>query len=267
MKAHGKVLREPNSGPGLLMIDGRQFRFFLDGIWHAEALPRRGLEVEVELDRNLQVTGITTVPESQIARDHARAVVETARDTGAEIVRHTSPEFEVLPLIAASLLLVGWFSLTTLTIAVPFVGKINLTFWQLLGLVNSPNVLEAMERSAYSGAGIYVLFAGIALSGPFLRHFSKNRCMLLGGLAPLVFMLVIWIMARNSIQSAFAPKVVGLYADLARGAPSDLMQDVSFGFGAYFTGLVGAYFAWTVVRQFSRKRQQAGGARECRTAA
>jgi hypothetical protein len=69
MKARGKILREPNRGPGLLMIDGRQFPFLIDEIWRSGILPKSGLEVEVEFDKNFQIAGITPLPEAQIARE------------------------------------------------------------------------------------------------------------------------------------------------------------------------------------------------------
>ena len=68
MTARGKILREPNSGTGLLIIDGRQFPFSIDGIWRSESVAKAGLEVEVEFDKNLQITGITALGESPMAR-------------------------------------------------------------------------------------------------------------------------------------------------------------------------------------------------------
>src|SRR5215469_7914471 len=65
MRVRGKVLREPGAAPGLLMIDGQQFRFWLDGVWHSDLRPKPGLAVNVELNRELQVIGITVIPEAQ----------------------------------------------------------------------------------------------------------------------------------------------------------------------------------------------------------
>src|SRR5215469_10588296 len=65
MRVRGKVLREPGAAPGLLMIDGQQFRFWLDGVWHSDLRPKPGLAVNVELNRELQVVGITVIPEGQ----------------------------------------------------------------------------------------------------------------------------------------------------------------------------------------------------------
>lgn len=250
MKTRGKILREPNPGPGLLMIDGQQFRFELDGVWKSEAAPRAGQAVDVNLDQNLQVTEITAVAESQVAREHAEAAVSLAKEKGGEIARMAVARFGAPALIAAGVLLVGWFFLSFFTISIPFAGKADFTFWQTLGLVNSSNALEAMDHSSSPGAGIYALLALIALAGPFVHHFWKDKRAILGGLAPLVFTLVIWIMARSTIQNAFVGNVPGAFAELGRQASSEIMKDVSLGFGAYICGLVSVYFAAIAVRGF-----------------
>lgn len=254
MKTRGKVLREPNSGPGLLMIDGQQFRFQLDGVWKSETAPRAGQAVEVNLDQNLQVTEITAVPEAQIAREHAEAAVSLAKEKGGEIARKAVARFGAPILIATGILLVGWFLLTFFTIAVPFAPKVDFTFWQTLGLVNSNNALEAMDHSSGSGAGIYALLALIALAGPFVHYFWKDKRAKLGGLAPLIFMVAIWVMARSSIQNAFGGNVPGPFAELGRQASSEAMKAVSFGLGAYISGLVSVYFAAIAVRGYLASR-------------
>jgi hypothetical protein len=67
MKKQGNIVREPGDGPGLLMIEGRQYQFSLDGVWQSEAPPRSGQLVEVELRHESAVTAITPVPESHPA--------------------------------------------------------------------------------------------------------------------------------------------------------------------------------------------------------
>lgn len=47
------------------MIEGRQFRFQLDGVWRSEIAPQPGQVVEVELERQLQVVGLSVITELQ----------------------------------------------------------------------------------------------------------------------------------------------------------------------------------------------------------
>src|SRR5215471_13885166 len=65
MKTRGKSLRQPGEDPGIVMIEGQQFRFQLEGVWRSDIAPQPGQVVEVYLDRELQVIGISVVTEAQ----------------------------------------------------------------------------------------------------------------------------------------------------------------------------------------------------------
>ena len=69
MRTRGKVLRVPNITPGLIMIQGRQFKFSSETVWKSEVEPTPGLVVNVDLDRDLQVVAVAPVPESQLAEE------------------------------------------------------------------------------------------------------------------------------------------------------------------------------------------------------
>jgi hypothetical protein len=71
MRTQGKVLRVPNVAPGLIMIQGRQFKFSGNTAWKSKVEPTPGSVVNVDLDRDLQVVAVTPLPESQLAREEA----------------------------------------------------------------------------------------------------------------------------------------------------------------------------------------------------
>jgi hypothetical protein len=66
MKTRGKILRQPGQGPGIVMIEGQQFRFQLEGVWQSDIAPQPGQAVEVYLDHELQVIGLSVVTEAQV---------------------------------------------------------------------------------------------------------------------------------------------------------------------------------------------------------
>jgi hypothetical protein len=66
MKTRGKILRQPGQGPGIVMIEGQQFRFQLEGVWRSDIAPQPGQAVEVHLDRELQVIGLSVVMEARV---------------------------------------------------------------------------------------------------------------------------------------------------------------------------------------------------------
>jgi len=97
MKKRGKVLRDPRTGPGLtgpdrlrpglLMIEGQQYRFCLEGIWKSEIPPKPGLTVDVKLDHAGRILAITAVPDSQLAEEQAERSVNATNMAGVKILR------------------------------------------------------------------------------------------------------------------------------------------------------------------------------------
>lgn len=117
MKTRGKILRAPGSGagtgvgtsPGLVMIDGQQFRFAAEGIWRSVTPPRPGLNVQVELDDHQRVAGITVIPDPDLLLTHKRIARKMRKRRGPEAPMWRVARFTVPALIAGVLLLVIWF--------------------------------------------------------------------------------------------------------------------------------------------------------------
>jgi hypothetical protein len=76
MRARGKILRALGAGPGLLIIDGRQYRFSA-AEWRSTVCPVPGMEVDAALDRNDRVTEIVLAREGPIRKEsRARAAMK-----------------------------------------------------------------------------------------------------------------------------------------------------------------------------------------------
>ena len=74
MRKRGKVLRDPHAGPGLLMVEGRQYQFLLESVWKSDGPPKPGLPVEVDFGQSGQILAITVVPESQLVKEQEEAM-------------------------------------------------------------------------------------------------------------------------------------------------------------------------------------------------
>src|SRR5579863_6820204 len=250
MAKRGKVLRDPHAGPGLLMVEGQQYPFSLEGVWKSEMPPKPGQVVEVEFDAAGAIHSISVVPESQLAKEQAEAALAVAKEKGGKLFGQVVAKTGMPNLIAGLLLVIGWFFLTTVSIQVPMIGgNIGYTFWQVLGLLNSSNVMDSMSGNVHPSAGFYGFLAIVALAGPFVQYFWKDKRAVLGGVAPLVFMLIVWMIARSSINSAFG----GSSADaesLGRQMQEEAMKAISMGLGAYLSMLVSLYFAGISVQKF-----------------
>jgi hypothetical protein len=69
MNKRGKVLRDPHAGSGLLMIEGRQYPFWLDQTWRLDVPPRPGMAVDVTFDSQGQIQLIGAASTAQRERE------------------------------------------------------------------------------------------------------------------------------------------------------------------------------------------------------
>jgi len=248
MTKRGRVLRDTTSGPGLLMMEGQQYRFSLEGEWRSDAPPKPGLVVDIELDARGKVQGITVVPDSQLAKEQAEAAMALAHQNGQNLASSLVARIGIPSLAAAGLLAAAWFFLTAASIQVPFPGKLEFTFWQILGFLNAGNVPELLDERSGPSAGVYGFVAIVALAGPFIHHFWKDKRALLGGLLPLVFMVIVGIAVRSSIHGALGGSNEGS-ADVGKQT-HEAMKAVSIGLGTYLSILASLYFAFSSAKGF-----------------
>lgn len=247
MRKRGKILRDTSAGPGLLMAEGQQYSFPLEGVWRSETPPHPGLVVDLDLGEDGIVKTVTAVPESQIAKEQAEQALAAARAKGGALASSAVERFGKPTLIATGVLIIGWFFLSTISINGGFLGTMDFTFWRVLSFVNSKNAFEAPGTlKDGSSTGFYGLLAVIALAGPFLSTFWKDRRALLGGLFPLLFMLLVALLVRNAIASATA----GAPAEAMDVARDEIARQFSVGMGAYVSLLAALYLAFINVKKF-----------------
>jgi hypothetical protein len=249
MTKRGKVLRDPYAGPGLLMVEGQQYPFALEGVWMSEAPPRPGQVVEVEFDSREVIHAITVVADSQLAKEQADKAIAAARKRGGAVLSSGVAKVGMPTLVAEGLLFIAWFFLTAVSIQLPILGKLDFTFWQTLGFLNSSNSMEAMGNNVHPSPGVYGFLAIVALAGPFIHYVWKDKRALLGGLLPLVFMAIVGIMIRSSMHSALGGGGNDAGA-LGQQMQDQAMSAISLGLGMYLSVLVSLYFAGVGTKQF-----------------
>jgi hypothetical protein len=249
MAKRGKILRDPSAGPGLLMIDGHQHQFVLEGVWKSDAFPKPGLTVDVDLDQDGKITGITAVPESQLAKEQADAALKAAKEKGGEVLSQIVAKVGMPNLAAGAVLVISWLWLTAVSVQLPFLGSLEFTFWQVLGFLNSKNILDVMERHGHPSAGIYGFFAVVCMAAPFVHHFWKDKRSALGGAAPLVFMTIVGIMVRSSINNA-----MGGPGNVPSGPEGEELVKISMGMGVYLSALANLYFAGVGLKNYLAAR-------------
>jgi hypothetical protein len=251
MTKRGKILRDTSLGAGLLVVDGQQYSFPLEGVWKSDVPPAVGMTVDVDLDAAGQVTSVRGVSDSQIAKAQAEAALAAAKSQGTALVSSMTARFGAANLIAAALLLIGWLFLSAVSIKTP-IGSISYTFWQLLGFVNAKSAFELMLQAGQSGsgAGIYGLLAVIAIVGPFIHYFWKDKRAMLGGLLPLLFMLLVGLMAHSGFNHAIGAPGGDPNDPYVQQLRDEMAKAISIGFGVYLSVLASIYFAAMSVKNF-----------------
>jgi len=247
MAKRGRILRDPRLGLGrLLMVEGRQYPFLSEGLWRSEVPARPGLVVNVDFDAHGNLNAITAVPECQVdskvaagAKSSVRPFFEHSALGSASLVRLTG--------VAAILLC--WLFSSGISIHLPLLGTLDLTFWQILGALKTGHLTEVSDVAGTPDTGAFGFLAVLVLAGPSLPLVCKQRWASLGGMLPLVFIVLVAYWTGGSIHATLAPQIAGSWAS-AQAASTGIFHAVSIGFGTYLSTSLAIYFAISGVRQF-----------------
>jgi hypothetical protein len=250
MAVRGRVLQWGAGGQGVITLNGQQYSFSTPA-WRSPTVPAPGMAVDVEFGGDGSVSQVTQVPDNQVTKEQAEAVMNAARQKGGAVASAAVAKFGLPLLICTGLLIVGWFFLSAVNVQTPF-AKISFTFWQVLGFVNASNAWEAVMSGGGStpSTGLYGVLAVLSLAGPYVRFFWKDKRAALAGFLPLLFMLFVAIMVRSTISSATGGAPSGPFADLQRQAQQEMMNAISLGIGAWLSLLASLYLGWVAVKQF-----------------
>lgn len=247
MTKRGRVLRDTNAGPGLLVIDGIHHTFGLENLWVSDVPPRVGMPVDVQFDAEGSLKAVAAVSESVLAREQANQALDSAKRHGNEIAQSAVKRFGMATLVGFGSLIIGWFFLPTIKIAFPG-AAMSFTFWQLLPYVNSASALSTIGPfvNADRDGGVFSLLAILSLAGPFVSYVWHDKRASLGGLLPLLLMLLsAFVFRRNVISAA---ETAG--RDIGDQAVKIFLQHVTFGIGAYVSLACCLYFAFMAVRRY-----------------
>lgn len=254
MTIRGKILRDTNAGPGLLSIALEQVPFTLEHHWKSDVPPKVGAVVDVERDVAGTVLTVVPVAETQLAREQAEQAMLAARAKGGALAAGLTARFGLPTLMAMAALLVGWFFLNTVWVQMSQQYGVGMSFWKILGLINTPGGLMTGPGGADSGSGLYGFFCLIALAAPLAAYFWNDRRAHLGGLLPLLFMVFVGAMIYKGVSDGMkqAQGVAGMLgnADASRIAESmgnemlrEALRAMSMGAGLYVAILASLFLA------------------------
>ena len=253
MKKRGKVLRDTSAGAGLLIVDGQQYPFSAKEVWRSETPPMPGMVVEVEFEQYGKIQAIRTLNDPELAAARQSPAL-SAKQMALSLVSRGNGRFGSMNLLAAGLLLISWTALAAISVQTPL-GKLEFTFWQMLGFLNSGNSFEAMSQGrSQAGPGLYGFLALAAMAAPFLRFLSRTKGAALGGLFPLLFMTFIGLMIRSHFENAFSSGAQDALNPVIQQMRDEALAAISPGSGSYVSGLTCLYFAAITVQELVAAR-------------
>ena len=258
MTRRGTILRDTNTGPGLLVVDGGQHPFTLEGAWRAAVPPKVGMVVEVTFGPAGEVVSVSPVDDSQLAREQAEQAMAAIKEKGGAVAGAMVARFGGRDLVALAALLLGWFVLKAGSFEGGLMGNISFTFWQVLGFINSG--AESIGRRAMGGSagtGLLGIIAIVALAGPFIHHFWKDRRAHLGSLLPLLLMLFALWRVYSGMGDAVGNDA-SMFGEEGRQFADEMRQQmrdaVSLGIGFYVGIAASIYFAVTGGKRYLASR-------------
>lgn len=264
MAQRAKVLLDASNGKGLISAGSTQYEFTLKGVWKSEVAPKVGMVVEFELGSDGEVSSISVVPESQLAKEQADIVMQAAKDKGLALFSQASTRLGTPVLVAWATLIVTWFFMNTINISMGAVSGAGVTFWDLLGVVNNSGGLAGINGGAGS-KGIYALLAIVALVSPVVSQFWSDNKAHLANCIPLLLMLLVvaifYMQLRSSVAEmgnmagglgggAAADMANKMLADMASKMMEQTMNSVHFGSGGMVAFAPSGYLAFVGGKRF-----------------
>jgi len=244
----GKILRDTNSGSGLLNAQGQQYEFTLEHHWKSETPPTVGMVVDVLIDANGELSLVNPVSDEQLAKEQADLVMKATKEKSKQLLENATTRFGMPVLIAWGTLIVSWFFLDA--VSMDFFGKsIGITFWNLLGSGISMSGWRTHDQ------GILGLLAVVAIAGPAIAQFWKNPLAYLGACLPLAVMVGAFAKVYFSL-SGLAQEQLGmsrnneLYSEITAAAMKAMMGAIHIGIGAWIAVVASGFLAFIGAKQY-----------------
>lgn len=250
MIKRGEILRDASAGPGLLSVDGEHYQFSPRGMWRSPTPPVPGMQVQIEFAPDCSITSITAVSDLPVAQpeNHGAPMLEKQSQTLSGF-RPGPATF-----ISFTLLAIAWFFLPAISVQTLF-GKIDFTFWQLLGFLNSETTWDmVLQGRRPPSAGLYGLLALATLCGPLLYYVWNGNRRYLTNLLPLLFMVFVAFMVRSSLHSSVLEVSDGPLAEVQRQAQEEISKAISVSFGTYLAFLLSSLLSASAVFRFLCQR-------------
>jgi hypothetical protein len=244
-RIRGGIIKTPDSTPGLLIVDGQQKPFTLEGIWKSPVAPMVNMAVDVEFDGAGVIAGLTAVDPQQVTKEKLSQLGGAAQQRGKEAaviarqgVGALAARMGKVTLAAAVILWIAWFSLPALTIAETLSGASkSFTFWDLVGLDPNTNIMAVPASH-----GLFGLLGLLAIAAPFAAPFIRTPKAQFLYAMPLGYVAIAVVVIRSDLNTFFG--------HIFGATLTDAMKLLSFSFasGTYVLAIVSLFLAVQALR-------------------
>ena len=254
----GKILRDTSTGDGLVFVEGKQHPFRLEGHWKSDQAPKVNMVVDVEFGPEDQLASLRSVATQDLVDEHAAQALGVAQDSakklasefqrrGLPVLAEYAKRIGYTTLGALTLVIIGWFFLPALSVRIGSAGGYSITFYQVLSLLNAGGLQGAMALATGGGsAGILGFLCFATLFAVLLPHVWSNKRAVWGVASPLVFMLLVLLVAYFKVSSGVSSMqhssaMVGnremqeAMKQMADQAAAQMREAVSIGIGTWLS--------------------------------
>ena len=230
--SRGTIIKVPDSTPGLVIVNGVQKSFTLEGVWHSPVAPAPNMTVDVELSESGAVAGISAVDPQQLTKEKLDRLGGIAQQQGkeaAEIAKQgvgaLAARMGTAALVATVVLWIAWFFLPAVKLDFFLLNR-TFTFWEYLAM--SPN----NPQSPTGSRGLLGLLGMLCILAPVARPFIQHAKAKYLNAAPLAFivvapLLIYWRLAGGLGPAGEPQTLVELQRGVQREAAKAMLDSLS----------------------------------------
>lgn len=256
----GIIMRDTNMGAGIVFVNDAQKSFTLEAHWKSALPPKVGSTVEIHLDASGEIMSLSAIDETTLAKEQAEKALIMMKANSRNISNVLISRMGLPTIITMVILFIAWTMLSTLTVNVGMGLKPSITFWELLKLINTENILSVSSLNDKS-SGIYGLIAIITLIAPFIPNFLQDirqkisiedKFLHLLYAAPLIFMTGLFSFAYYKIYHTITNQAGSndFMSKLVSEMISMTMKSISMGMGFYVSFAAAGFLAFIGLRKF-----------------
>ena len=249
MKSIGKIKAGFNQGQAVALVANEELEF-AESQWKGVNAPVVGERILVE-KLNGVLSSVRGMTEEELIKHQSEVETEKLKNMSRDVITIAEAILTKYGFYAYCVLLGSIFFTNAIEFFEPFSKKttIGITFYDLIGLINSGNLAYiGMTSSTSKGVMGFLLLA--SLTGPFWSKFTKDARAYLGFCAPLVFSAYLLFSSYKLVKQTIPAVSEYVSKELAQKMMNEAIANIHLGIGAYGIGIAATYLAIIGIKKF-----------------